>query len=71
MSEADLQPHELMQKVADFLDRKGVRYRIVGSMASIAYGEPRLTNDIDVLADLMDKDVVSIQQEFGPPGYYL
>ncbi|MBC8871609.1 MAG: hypothetical protein H8E44_19460 [Planctomycetes bacterium] len=23
-------------------------YRIVGSMASMAYGEPRFTNDVDV-----------------------
>ncbi len=37
-----------MQKVADFLERESVPYRIVGSMASMAYGEPRFTNDVDV-----------------------
>ena len=35
MSKAELKPHELMQKVADFLERESVPYRIVGAMASI------------------------------------
>ena len=52
MSNAELKPHELMQKVADFLQRESVPYRIVGSMASMAYGEPRFTNDVNVLVDL-------------------
>jgi hypothetical protein len=35
-----------MQKAADFFERLRVPYRIVGSMASMAYGEARFTNDI-------------------------
>jgi hypothetical protein len=33
------------------LDRAGVRYAVGGSWASTAFGEPRLTNDVDILAE--------------------
>ena len=33
------------------LERAGVRYAIGGSWASTAFGEPRFTNDVDILAD--------------------
>ena len=33
------------------LERAGVRYAVGGSWASTAFGEPRFTNDVDVLAD--------------------
>jgi hypothetical protein len=33
---ADVNPYELLPKAADFFERVGVPYRIVGSMASIA-----------------------------------
>ena len=33
------------------LEAAGIRYAIGGSWASTAFGEPRFTNDVDVLAD--------------------
>lgn len=33
------------------LERAGIRYAIGGSWASTAFGEPRFTNDVDILAD--------------------
>jgi len=71
MSASDLKPYELMQKVADFLERESTPYRIVGSMASIIYGEPRFTNDVDVLVDLPREKVGALCREFPPPDYYL
>ena len=41
---AELQPHELMQIVADFFESHQIHYRVVGSMASMVYGEPRFTH---------------------------
>jgi hypothetical protein len=32
-----------MQLVAAFLESQGIPYRVVGSLASMAYGEPRFT----------------------------
>ena len=41
VSPTELQPHELMQKAAEVFERLGAPYRIVGSMASMVYGEAR------------------------------
>ena len=35
----------------DALDQAGVRYAVGGSWASTAFGEPRFTNDVDIVAD--------------------
>jgi hypothetical protein len=43
---------ELLARFIRVLDELGVAYRVVGSVASITYGEPRFTNDIDVVVDL-------------------
>ncbi|HTS29359.1 MAG TPA: hypothetical protein VMH81_25990 [Bryobacteraceae bacterium] len=42
---------EVFAPLKTALDRAGVRYAIGGSWASIAFGEPRFTNDIDIVAD--------------------
>lgn len=34
------------------LEQAGIRYAVGGSWASTAFGEPRFTNDIDILADV-------------------
>jgi hypothetical protein len=36
------------------LEGAGVRYAVGGSWASTAFGEPRFTNDVDVVADFAD-----------------
>lgn len=71
VSPTDLQPYELMQKAVELLERLGAPYRIVGSMASTAYGEARFTNDIDVLVDLREEQVEDVAQEFRAPEYYI
>lgn len=71
MSESDVKPYELMQKVVDFCERESILYRIVGSMASMAYGEPRFTNDVDVLVDLPLHKVDALCQEFPAPDYFI
>ena len=39
---------DLLRHTADALERMGVPYLVVGSIASIAYGEARFTQDIDI-----------------------
>lgn len=34
------------------LEKLKIPYLITGSIAAMAYGEPRLTNDIDIVADI-------------------
>jgi hypothetical protein len=71
MSSGELLPHELMQIVADFFESQQVPYRIVGSMASMAYGEPRFTNDIDIVAELTAQHAAAMCQAFSMPNFYL
>ncbi len=44
-------PYELLGNIVLILERLKIPYLVTGSMASMAYGEPRLTNDIDIVAD--------------------
>lgn len=58
---------ELLRAVVALLDEAGIPYMVVGSYASAFHGEPRMTQDIDVviepngdsiklLVDLVDRD---------------
>jgi hypothetical protein len=71
MSSADLLPHELMQIVASFFETHQIPYRVVGPMASMAYGEPRFTNDVDIVAELKEEHIEPLCAAFPPPQYYV
>jgi hypothetical protein len=47
-----LQPSDLLKRVVTTLEDFQLRYFVTGSIASIYYGEPRLTLDVDVVVDL-------------------
>ena len=42
-----MEQSELLRFVASTLEKLGVPYFVTGSMATVFYGEPRFTNDID------------------------
>lgn len=68
---SELQPNELLQLIAELFESNGIVYRVVGSMASIAYGENRFTNDIDIVAELRLDDVDALCDFFHPPDYFI
>lgn len=39
------------------LESVGIRYAIGGSWASTAFGDPRFTNDVDIIAEFTEKNV--------------
>ena len=51
------EPIGVARLVADFLTRIGVSYVIGGSFASSVHGEPRSTNDVELVADLDEGDI--------------
>lgn len=61
---------ELLHHLTSELDRLNIPYLITGSMATIAYGEPRLTNDIDVVVDLRLEQVEDFCRAFPAPEFY-
>lgn len=62
---------ELLQKVVDVLERLEIPYLITGSVAAMAFGEPRLTNDIDIIAAIDEKHVKDLVMGFPPDEFYI
>lgn len=55
---------ELVRKVVEELESLGLPYMLVGSLASGVYGEPRFTQDIDVVVALHLSEVDSFCDAF-------
>ncbi len=53
-------------RVAEALERCGVAYFLGGSLASSFQGEPRATNDVDLVVDLPDAAVAPLVAALGP-----
>ena len=66
-----MEQSELLRYTATVLEKLGVRYFVTGSTASIFFGEPRFTNDIDVVVDLQSGDVARFCAEFPDEEFYL
>jgi hypothetical protein len=56
--------------VLDALDKSRVPYMIAGSVAAMLYGEPRMTNDMDVVVELGQDQVDQFLSHFGGDDYY-
>jgi hypothetical protein len=52
------------------LDTAGLDYMVSGSVASMVYGEPRLTNDIDIILHLDANSASLIAGAFPPAAFY-
>src|SRR5262249_4500528 len=57
--------------VTEVFEKLGVPYAVVGSMASSYYGEPRFTNDVDIIASLSLAHVADFLKAFPPEDYYV
>jgi Nucleotidyl transferase AbiEii toxin, Type IV TA system len=65
-----MEQYELLRRLTEALDRLGIPYLVTGSIATIAYGEPRFTIDIDVVIDLRPEQVDSFCAIFPEPEFY-
>ena len=62
---------DLLRRVIVVLEDLGITYMVVGSVASSAYGEPRRTQDIDVVVDLRPDQVKPLCAAFAEDDYYV
>ncbi len=62
---------ELLRYGVEVLDRLGLRYALVGSYGTLAYGEARFTHDIDIVVDLPDERVPDFCAAFPAPEWYV
>ncbi len=46
------------------LNRTGIRYMLTGSVACIIYGQPRMTNGVDLVLEVRSKTVEKIAEAF-------
>jgi hypothetical protein len=66
-----MEQHELLRHAARCFDKHRIRYFVTGAIAAIAYGEPRLTNDIDIVADIHDDDIPKLKSCYPEDEFYL
>lgn len=52
-------------------NQAGIRYVIGGSVAAMFYGEPRLTNDVDLVTFLNGDDIQRLPEVFPESDFYL
>jgi hypothetical protein len=55
----------------DPLEQHGVPYAVVGSVASSVYGEPRATNDLDLVVQVSNGDAERLIAAFPADRFYL
>ncbi|MEX0702562.1 MAG: hypothetical protein WD069_10750 [Planctomycetales bacterium] len=66
-----MEPYDLLRYVASVLHRLAIPYLVTGSTVTIAAGEPRFTNDIDIVVDLRPKHIAALCAAFPAPDYYV
>jgi hypothetical protein len=52
------------------LNQLGVQYMVSGSVAMTIYGEPRLTNDVDMVVVLDREHIARLPEVFSPSEFY-
>lgn len=66
-----MEQDELLREVVQTLERLGVPYLVTGSIATIFFGEPRFTNDIDIVVSLSVESAEALAHEFPAPAFYV
>ncbi len=62
---------QFFKRVLQKLEETQISYMVVGSVASMIYGEPRLTHDLDLVFDIFPKDVEKLSKIFSSDeGFY-
>jgi hypothetical protein len=64
-------PYELLQRIVETLDRLDISYLVTGSVAAMVYGEPRLTNDIDIVAAIEETHIAGLLEAFPSTEFYI
>lgn len=63
-------PHDLLKHMVKAFESLQIPYLVTGSVASMLYGEPRFTNDIDVVADISPEKVKEMKRYFPEKDFY-
>lgn len=64
-----MSPADAFDTLRSAMEQAGIRYAIGGSWASTAFGEPRFTNDVDILAELTQENLAVFLRHLGETFY--
>jgi len=62
---------EFLHLAARCFSKNRIPYFVTGAVASFIYGEPRLTQDIDIVADIQEKNLPGLLRFFPEDEFYL
>jgi hypothetical protein len=62
---------ELLKKVVKILEDLKIPYMLTGSIASSLYGEPRSTQEIDIVVEVKSDSIESLVKQFPASQYYI
>lgn len=65
-----LQPTDVLSIFAPRLQASGVEWMVAGGVAAILYGEPRLTQDVDIVIDCAAPDAARLASAFPESEFY-
>lgn len=66
-----MEQDELLRFAVEVLERLRLPYLVTGSIATVFYGEPRFTNDIDLVVDLPPERVGELCRAFPAGEFYV
>jgi len=66
-----MEMHNLIKYFVEVFNKLEIEYFITGSIASIYYGEPRFTNDIDIVADIHEQHIEKLLNAFPSEEFYV
>lgn len=61
---------ETFFSIAEKLESEQIPYMVVGSVAAMVYGEPRLTHDLDMVIDILPRHAVKLETLFPLETFY-
>ena len=64
-------PAGLLREIIGIFASAGIPYMVVGSFASTAHGEPRMTRDLDVVIDPTPEQLEQLLRALEPESYYV
>lgn len=65
-----VRPTDAVSIFAPLFAAAGVEWMVSGGVAAILYGEPRLTQDIDVVVAMLPRDAMRFAQQFPETDFY-
>jgi hypothetical protein len=65
-----VRPSDLISLFAPLFDATGAEWMVAGGVATIVYGEPRLTQDIDIVAQIDPQRAAAFCEQFPDTAFY-